>query len=152
MGLIIRANKKSVVFCPVLKWLFVIGPLNQKNKNMKEFVFIVRLEELPEDKLSPAELEPMMRIWENWIDSIIAQNILVSRGNRLGRKGRTVKKSKVITNGPYAEIKEILTGVTIVKADTLAEATEIAKGCPIFNIGGSVEVRGIIVMNMDYNK
>jgi len=109
---------------------------------MKEFVFIVRLEELPEDKLSPAELEPMMRIWENWIDSIIAQNILVSRGNRLGRKGRTVKKGKVITNGPYAEIKEIIGGYFIIRANSIDEAAEIAKGAPIIG-EGNIEVRGL---------
>jgi hypothetical protein len=37
-------------------------------------------------------------------------------------------------------------GYTIIKADSLDEAAEISKGCPILQIGGSVEVRALIPM------
>jgi hypothetical protein len=57
-----------------------------------------------------------------------------------------VKPNKIVTNGPYVEIKESIGGYTIIKADSLEEATEISKGCPILFVGGSVEVRAIIPM------
>ncbi|HVS91675.1 MAG TPA: hypothetical protein VHE59_06565 [Mucilaginibacter sp.] len=47
---------------------------------MKEFVLIFRLEELPEINFSPDEMNARMAVWEKWVDSIIAKNILVSRG------------------------------------------------------------------------
>ncbi|HTD98129.1 MAG TPA: YciI family protein [Mucilaginibacter sp.] len=113
---------------------------------MKEFVFIVRLDELPEEKFSPEELNPLFHVWESWIDGLIAKDIFVSRGNRLGAAGRVVKKGKVITNGPYAEIKEIIGGYFIIRANSIDEAAEIAKGAPIIG-NGNIEIRSIYDMN-----
>ena len=113
---------------------------------MKEFVLIVRLEELPEVKFPANELSSMMNVWEKWVDSIIAQNILVSRGNRLGAEARTVKNGKVLTNGPYAEIKEIIGGYFIIRADSIDEAAKIAKGAPLVG-NGNIEVRSIYSAN-----
>jgi hypothetical protein len=44
------------------------------------------------------------------------------------------------------EIKEALGGFIIVKTDSLEDAAEIAKGCPILTIGGNVEVRELITV------
>jgi len=115
---------------------------------MKDFVLIFRNPGEPMETLSPQQMQTLMTDWQNWMGSIAAQGKLSNPGYRLSTEGDTLKPNNVITDGPFAEIKEILTGVTIVKADTLEEANELAKGCPILNIAGSVEVRGIIVMNM----
>ncbi len=115
---------------------------------MKEFVMIFRTDALPEVKFSPDELQSTMKVWENWMDTIIAQNILVSRGNRLGTEGLTIKPGKVIVNGPYAEIKEIIGGFIVIRAKSIAEAGEIAMGCPfVIGGGGTVELRNIIQIN-----
>ena len=100
----------------------------------------------PDSPLSPEQLQAMMKPWMDWIGSIAAQNKLVAAGNRLQADGAVVKPGKIVTNGPYVEIKEAVGGYTIIRAATLAEATEISKGCPILHVGGSVEVREIIPM------
>src|ERR1700742_3027475 len=110
---------------------------------MKEFLMIYRNEAMPEAKYSPDEMQAILKQWENWMGSIAAQNKLVSQGNRLGSEGATVKPGNVVTDGPYAEIKEFIGGYTMIKADTLQEAVEIAKGCPILHVGGNVEVRAV---------
>lgn len=61
---------------------------------------------------------------------------------------KVLKPNNVITDGPYAEVKEIVGGALIVKADSFDEAMKMAAGCPIFNIGGNVEVRNVIPMTM----
>jgi hypothetical protein len=114
----------------------------QKLKIMKEFVMIIRLEDLPEVNFSPEEMQAGMKVWEKWVDGIIASNTLVSRGNRLGNDGRTIRNGKVITNGPYAEIREIIGGYLIIRANSLDEAAEIAKSAPIVG-NGSIEIRCI---------
>jgi hypothetical protein len=58
------------------------------------------------------------------------------------------KAGNVVTNGPYVEIKELIGGYSMIKCDTLEEATEISKGCPILLVGGNVEVRQVVPMNM----
>jgi len=114
---------------------------------MKEFLMIFRNAHLPEGKYSPDEMQDIMQQWQNWMGSIAAQNKLANSGSRLGSEGLTIKPGKVITNGPYTEIKEIVGGYIIVTADSLEDATEIGMECPILNVGGSVEVRTQIPMN-----
>ena len=114
---------------------------------MKDFVLIFRNESFPEVNLTPEGTMSVTKDWENWIGGIAAQNKLVSPGKRLGNEGRVVKPGNVITNGPFAEIKELIGGLSIISADSIEQATEMAKGCPILKIGGNVEVRDIIPMN-----
>jgi len=114
---------------------------------MKEFLLIFRRENTTANPpMSPEQLQAMMKPWMDWIGSIAAQNKLVTAGNRLETDGKVVKPGNIVTNGPYVEIKEAIGGYTIIKSDSLEEATEISKGCPILYVGGSVEVRAIIPM------
>jgi hypothetical protein len=108
---------------------------------MKNFLLVFRnnVEELP--KGSPEEMQAVLKKWIDWIGSIAAQNKLTDRGNRLEFGGKVLKPNNVITDGPYTEVKELISGYTIIKSNTLDEAVEIASGCPIFADGGSVEVR-----------
>ena len=108
---------------------------------MKDFLFLFRMNGAPAG--SPDEMQAMTKRWMDWIGGIAAQNKLTDRGNRLFPSGKVVKPGNVITDGPYTEIKESLGGYSIVKADSLEEATELAKGCPGLTVGGSVEVREI---------
>jgi len=109
---------------------------------MKEFVLIFRLEELPETNFSPEEMQARMGVWEKWVDGIIAQNILVSRGNRLSKESRIVRDKKLLTKGPYVELSEIIGGYIIIRANSIDEAAEIVKEAPIVG-KGTIEVRGI---------
>ena len=114
---------------------------------MNEFVLIFRSDFQLEVKFSPDEMQAIMQQWQTWMGGMASQGKLASSGNRLGGDGKTVRPGNLITNGPYAEIKEMLTGYIIVNADTIDEAAEIAKGCPILLVGGNVEVRDVIPMN-----
>lgn len=109
---------------------------------MKEFVLIFRTSHNPDFKPSPEQQQQMMTSWMNWMGSIAAQNKLANNGTRLGIANSKVVKSKsVITDGPYTEIKEFINGFIIVRTETLDEAVEIAKECPMVTGGGNVEVR-----------
>ncbi len=57
-------------------------------------------------------------------------------------------KDRMVTDGPYIEAKELVSGFYIIKANSLAEATELSKGCPILNLGGSVEIRPVMHIEM----
>jgi hypothetical protein len=115
---------------------------------MNEFILVFRRNEVSgEEQPSPEQLQAMMKQWQEWIRNIASQNKLVSSGNRLSSDGRVVKKDNVITNGPYVEMKEAIGGYIIICADSLDEAVELSKDCPILNIGGNVEVRAIVPMD-----
>ncbi|WP_298474015.1 YciI family protein [uncultured Maribacter sp.] len=113
---------------------------------MKEFMMIFRNEKSDEPKPSPEQMQQMVTLWNDWIGGIAAQDKFVST-NALGFEGKTVTKNSVVSDGPYTEIKEYISGYTIVKAKTLEEAVKLAEGCPIFLRGGTVEVRDVMVFN-----
>ena len=83
----------------------------------------------------------------NWLGSIAAQNKLADKGNTLlpiQGSAKTVKPNNVVTDGPYCEIKEFFSGYIVVKTETIDESVEIAKGNPIFEIGGNIEIREVL--------
>jgi len=110
---------------------------------MKEFALIFRLKDISDFQPSPEQMQERM----NWLGSIAAQNKLVDKGNTLlpaPGSAKTVKPDNVVTDGPYTEIKEFISGYIVVKTDTIEEAVALAKENPIFKIGGSIEVREIL--------
>lgn len=110
---------------------------------MKEFALIFRLKDIKDFQPSPEQMQERM----NWLADIAAQNKLVDKGNTLlpvPGSAKTVKPDNVVTDGPYTEIKEFISGYIVIKAETIDEAVEIAKGNPIFKIGGNIEVREVL--------
>ena len=98
---------------------------------MKEFALIFRLNKNSDAKPSPEQLQERM----NWLGSIAAQNKLADKGNTLSPvSAKTVKPDNVVTDGPFTEIKEFISGYMIVKAESIDEAVEMAKANPIFTI------------------
>jgi hypothetical protein len=78
-----------------------------------------------------------------WTDSLRQAGKLVLV-EKLGRDwGQTVRKRDgvVVVDGPFAEGKEGVVGLFVVRAKDFEEAVEIAKTCPIVAAGGTVEVR-----------
>jgi hypothetical protein len=116
---------------------------------MNEFLLIFRRDYKTADtQPSPEQLQKMMKEWQNWMGNIAAQNKLSNSGNRLSDEGKVVKPGSLVTDGPYVEIKEAIGGYIIIRAESLEEAAEISKGCPILKVGGNVEIRTIIPMEM----
>lgn len=110
---------------------------------MNEFILIFRHED-GHKVASPEQIQTWMKQTMDWIGGIAAQNKF-SGGNGLPfEDARVVRYNNVVTNGPFGEIKETIGGYIIVKAESVEEAVEFAKGCPVLQgDGNSVEVRKI---------
>lgn len=113
---------------------------------MKDFLFVYRADYASSANATPEEQKASTQKWIDWIGSIANDGKLTAKGHPLTSGGKVVKNNNVVTNGPYTELKEIIGGYSIVKADSLEDAAEIAKGCPVFAIGGNVEVRELVPM------
>jgi hypothetical protein len=95
--------------------------------------------------MSQEDMQAELGKWGAWIGGIAAQGKLVST-DPLESNGKTVKGSKkVITDGPFTEGKEIVSGYLILQAENIDEAVELSYGCPIYDHEGTVEVRKIQV-------
>jgi hypothetical protein len=108
---------------------------------MKEFLLLFRGDYGAVPPQGTEEWQATAKKWQDWIGGIAAQNKWVAPGQQLSPAGKVVKANGVITDGPYTEIKETLFSYCTIRAESLEEAAELAKGCPILLIGGSVEVR-----------
>ncbi|RYE26502.1 MAG: transcription initiation protein [Sphingobacteriales bacterium] len=112
---------------------------------MQEFMMLFRTNEHAIDPRTAEEQQANMKHWQDWIGGIAAQGKFVNTG-RLAFEGKTLQANGVVTDGPYAETKEILGGYLTVKADTLEEAIALADGCPALLNGGKVEVRAMVAL------
>ena len=110
---------------------------------MEEYALIMRHEDGAKIA-SPEQMQAWMKQTMDWIGGIAAQNKFVSGTGLPFEDARVVKHNKVVTNGPFGEIKETIGGFITVKADSIDEAVEFAKGCPVLQgEGNSMEVRRI---------
>jgi len=97
---------------------------------------------------SPEEMQNNMNKWMAWIDKLGKSGQYVS-GEPLMPGGKLVSGAgKKVIDGPYTEGKEIVGGYFIINAKDIDEAVMIAKDCPDYEIGSSVQVRQVMKMDM----
>ena len=116
---------------------------------MSNFLYLFRGGDENFQSLSQEEKEVHMVMWQKWMGGLAQQGHLVD-GLPLNIEGKVVEnRGEVITDGPFAEGAELVGGYLIVSAKSLDEATEISKGCPIFEYNGStIEIREIMSLDM----
>jgi hypothetical protein len=110
---------------------------------MADFLFVYRSSEGAGSRaeFSPEEMQQVMQKWSAWIREAMQKGWMTNPGDALKPEGKVLKSTKVVTDGPFVESKEIVGGYSIVKAASLEAAAELAKGCPALAYGGTVEVR-----------
>jgi hypothetical protein len=110
---------------------------------MNEFILIFRHQD-GHKVASPEQIQIWMKQTKDWMGGIAAQNKLVGGNGLPFEDAKVVWPKNVVTNGPFGEIKETIGGYIIVKANSVDEAVEFAKGSPVLQgEGNSVEVRKI---------
>lgn len=112
---------------------------------MEEYALIFRHEDGTKIA-SPEQIQMWMKQTMDWINGIAAQNKFVSGTGLPFDEARIVHHNKMVTNGPFGDIKETIGGFIIVKAESVEEAVEFAKGSPVLQgEGNTVEVRKVAV-------
>ena len=107
------------------------------------FMLIFRGGAASRHDLSPSELQAHVEKWYRWSEELARQGRR-NTGTALGNPGASVRgRERVVTDGPYAESKDLVTGSMIVEAASLEDAVEVARSCPTYEFGGSVEVRPV---------
>jgi hypothetical protein len=109
---------------------------------MTDFIFFYRGGDDP--NRSPEQNQKVLEKWWVWFENLKATGHLKDLGAPLDETGKVVTgKRNMVTDGPFVEAKDAVGGYSLILARDLAEATEFAKGCPILDDGGSVEVRQV---------
>jgi hypothetical protein len=82
---------------------------------------------------SPEEQQKVMEAWLSWFGTL--GDAVVDGGAPFGPSA-VIRSDGAVSSGAPAR----LSGYSVVKADSLDDATSKAKGCPVLSSGGSVEV------------
>jgi hypothetical protein len=114
---------------------------------MEEYMLIFRHQD-GQKVASPEQIQQWMKQTMDWMAGIAKQNKLIGSNGLLFDDAKVVNYNKVVTNGPFGEIKETIGGYLMVKADSVEEAIEFAKGSPVLQgPGNTVEVRKLARRN-----
>jgi hypothetical protein len=112
---------------------------------MSQFIYLYRSSDRPQG--SPEQMQQQMQKWMTWLKDLTEKGHVKDPGHPLEPSGKVVKgPSRTVTDGPFAEAKDLIGGYTLIEATDLAQAVELSSGCPIFDGGGSVEVRPVVNM------
>ena len=118
---------------------------------MSQFLFLYRMNPAERQAAmgTPEQAQKNMQRWMAWMKELDAKGHLKDRGQPLEQSGKLVRgPQKTVTDGPFAETKDVIGGFSIVEARDIDEAVNLSHGCPILQNGGAVEVRP--VMRMDF--
>jgi len=110
---------------------------------MRPFILLLRNESIDIGSYSPEDMQKIMSDFDEWNAKMIGKGRLIAGGSLQGGEGKTLRLGNVIADGPYSELREAVSGLLLIQAADLDEATGIARGCPFLPRGGSVEVRPI---------
>ena len=118
---------------------------------MSEYILLYRRSPEASDRAmgTPEKAQQSMMKWRAWMKELTDKNLLKNIGQPLENTGKVVtSQKKIVTDGPYAETKDIIGGYSIIEAKDLAHAAQIAGGCPVLEFDGCVEIRPVMKLDM----
>jgi hypothetical protein len=98
-------------------------------------------------EVPPEQLQAIYARYRDWRQSLAGTGKLAGGAKLTDEGGRRLESRDgrvVVSDGPYAEAKEVLGGYFMVVAADYDEAVEIARGCPHLDYG-RIEVRQVDV-------
>ncbi len=114
---------------------------------MADFVYLFwnqREDQKRMAQATPEEKKAITQRWMKWLGDLKDKGHVKDLGAPLEFTGKTLQgPQKQVTDGPHPEAKDVIGGFSLITAKDLDEAAELAKGCPILELGGRVEVRPI---------
>ena len=108
-------------------------------KSTKNYLLLFRGGIDPAD-MTPEQMKTTRTNWMNWMAQL-KKNKQLTTGHPLEDGGKLLSGMKGKNVAPFNDDKDAIGGFMLINAKGLAEATKIAKACPIFNNGGTVELR-----------
>lgn len=111
---------------------------------MASYLMLFRGGEIAQRNWTPTQVENYYQKWSDWSVRLRQTGTWVA-GHPLESEGRVLGPDvSTVTDGPFAETKEVLGGFVLFEAADMDEAERIAAGCPIFEAKGRVEVRPVV--------
>jgi hypothetical protein len=127
-----------------LFYLYII-----KTNTMEKFMFLIREDLAARERLTPEEFDKNIQIMTKWLESLAQSGNYLS-SDPLQNAGKYVARDYVLSDGPFIEAKESVSGFFLIAAENLEQAAAIAQSCPhVLNGPMVIEVRPIMILPND---
>ena len=114
-----------------------------KEVNKAQYILIIR-SKTDYSNISKDSIQTNIKHWQAYMGGLVNNGNIVG-GYRPGNDGITITSpGKNVNKGAYTVNDEIVSSFLIINAADIDEAKTIAQKCPVFELGGSVEIRPII--------
>ena len=124
----------------LIAFLLTSTVLFAQEKAKSQYLMIVRFKTNFKPS-SNEEIQNNIKKWQEYMGNLAQSGDLVV-GYRPTNEGATISgKEKSTKPIPYVANDDLVSSVLIIKAENLEAAKAIANKCPVFELGGSVEVR-----------
>lgn len=111
---------------------------------MPKFVLLLREPGTSFAAMSPEQMQEIVQRYVAWRAKV--QNGRTITGHKLrDHEGRVVNgtgSSLKVTDGPFAEAREVMGGLFVIEAASYDEVVELCKDCPHLEFG-SIEIREV---------
>jgi hypothetical protein len=98
------------------------------------------------DQMGPEEMQQIVERYRAWSAGLASGGHLVDGRKLEDGTGRVLSRNGsgglAVSDGPYAETKEILGGFFLIQAESYDHAAELTRDCPHLEYG-TVEIRAI---------
>jgi hypothetical protein len=111
---------------------------------MKNYMLFIREDLEAVKKMTEAEIMEDVHLMKKWVGELIKSGNYI-QGDPLETNMRVVRKENIISDGPFIETKEAVSGYMLIKAESLEQAADIARACPALGLNvPAIEVRPIL--------
>jgi hypothetical protein len=111
---------------------------------MKRFLLLIREDIHRLEQLTEEQMHAEIRIMTQWVEELTKTGNFI-QGDPLENGMRLATADKIISDGPFIEAREAVTGFTLIKAENIDQAAELAMACPLVQSGViKIEVRPIL--------
>ena len=112
---------------------------------MSQFILLLRDDGRFDPNMSAAEMQAIVQRYVAWRAKVQANGRSVTGHKLRDGEGRVMQgagSSMKVTDGPYAEAREVIGGLFVIEADSYDEVVELSKDCPHLDFG-SIEIRQV---------
>ena len=110
--------------------------------------YMMLLHDRPKDfsGFSAEQIQAVIQDYKSWRNGVAEKGKLTGGAKLRDEGGKHIVGANGemrVTDGPFAEAKEVIGGYFAISADDYDEAVEIASSCPHLKYGGRIELREV---------
>ncbi|MGH9457050.1 MAG: YciI family protein [Thermoanaerobaculia bacterium] len=112
---------------------------------MAKYMLLLRDNGTFDSGISPEEIQAIIQRYGDWRDALRKRGKLAASNKLSDGEGKLVRRngsSLAVTDGPFAEAKEVIGGYFLLEADSYDEALALSRDCPHLDFG-SIEIRRV---------